>query len=264
MGEPDQRQLLREVPAPQDTGDAERDRQHRRMHDVVAERTDAGPGHVADRGEIRREEEDDEPYPAEAGLEVEHDGTGEQSEPFEPEQLARQVLEHGGHCIAGSYGQGLLLHGISRTRDGRFRVRLLAQERELLRRLPDELRDLLGEDDPSLVRLFPPAYPEDDRADEDYRGLVRGELLDGKLAALRTLQETADADRLDEKQLSAWLGALESLRLVLGTQLDVSEEIYGAPPDPHDPQAAQLALYGWLSWLQEEVVQALASALPAR
>jgi Domain of unknown function (DUF2017) len=157
-----------------------------------------------------------------------------------------------------------VLHGIARRRDGRFRVRLLAQERELLRRLPDELRDLLADDDPTLVRLFPPAYPEDERADEDYRGLVRGELLDGKLAALRTLQETADEQRLDEKQLGAWLGALESLRLVLGTQLDVTEETYVAPPDPRDPQAQQYALYGWLSWLQEEVVQALASGLPAR
>jgi hypothetical protein len=157
-----------------------------------------------------------------------------------------------------------VLHGIARSRDGRFRVRLLAQERELLRRLPDELRDLLADDDPTLVRLFPPAYPDDERADADYRGLVRSELLDGKLAALRTLQETADAQRLDEKQLGAWLGAIESLRLVLGTQLDVTEETYVAPPDPRDAQAQQYALYGWLSWLQEEVVQALASGLPAR
>ena len=51
--------------------------------------------------------------------------------------------------------------------------------------------------------------------------------------------------------------ALESLRLVLGTQLDVTEESYG-PFDPADPDAPRLALYHWLSWLQEEVVQALA------
>jgi hypothetical protein len=174
------------------------------------------------------------------------------------------VPQHGGHCIAGSYGQVLLLHGIARTRDGRFRVRLLRHERELLRRLPDELRELLADDDPSLVRLFPPAYPEDERSDADYRSLVRSELLDGKLAALRRLQATADAERLDETELGAWLGALESLRLVLGTQLDVTEETYGAPPNPRDPQAAQYALYAWLSWLQDEVVDALASTLPAR
>jgi hypothetical protein len=48
---------------------------------------------------------------------------------------------------------------------------------------------------------------------------------------------------------------------VLGTQLDVTEESYG-PLDPSDPDAPRLALYHWLSWLQEEVVQALSTTLP--
>jgi hypothetical protein len=48
---------------------------------------------------------------------------------------------------------------------------------------------------------------------------------------------------------------------VLGTQLDVTEESYG-PLDRGDPEAPRLALYHWLSWLQEEVVQALSASLP--
>ena len=67
---------------------------------------------------------------------------------------------------------------------------------------------------------------------------------------------------LDEAQLEAWLGALESLRLVLGTQLDVTEETYAAELDPDDPSAPALALYGYLSWLQEQAVEALAAGLP--
>ena len=85
--------------------------------------------------------------------------------------------------------------------------------------------------------------------------------MDGKLAALRALERTATADRLDEDELGAWLGALESLRLALGTQLDVTEDTYSRF-DPEDPHAAELAVYGWLSWLQEEVVHALATSLP--
>jgi hypothetical protein len=154
------------------------------------------------------------------------------------------------------------MHGIARTRRGDFRVRLLPRERELLRGLPGQLREQLDGGDPSLARLFPPAYPDDPSADHEYERLVGRELRDGKLAALGVLERTADAERLDEKQLGAWLGALESLRLVLGTRLDVSEEMYATPPDPYDPQAPMLALYGWLSWLQEEVVEALASTLP--
>ena len=55
---------------------------------------------------------------------------------------------------------------------------------------------------------------------------MREELLEGKLAALRIVEETADADHLTGEQLEGWLGALESLRLYLGTQLDITEEVY--------------------------------------
>jgi Domain of unknown function (DUF2017) len=152
------------------------------------------------------------------------------------------------------------MHGVARTRDGDYRVRLSDHERDLLRTLPGQLRVLIAEDDPSLLRLFPPAYADDLEADAEYRRLVRDGLVDGKLAALSELERTAAADRLDEAQLGAWLGALESLRLALGTQLDVTEDTYDAF-DPRDPRAPELALYGWLSWLQDQVVRALSAGL---
>lgn len=151
-------------------------------------------------------------------------------------------------------------HGIERTRDGTYRVRLRPEERELLAALPGQLDDALDDGDPALRRLFPPAY-EAREHEVAYRGLVGDSLLEGKRAALRALADTATADRLDEEQLSTWLGALESLRLVLGTQLDVTDASYGAFDERH-PEAPRLALYHWLSWLQEEVVLALSAALP--
>jgi len=123
------------------------------------------------------------------------------------------------------------------------------------------LKKLLQTDDPSLRRIFPPAYVDDAAANDEYRRLMREELLEGKLEALRVFEETAGADRLSEEQLEAWLGALESLRLFLGTQLDVQEEIYSRPIDPDDPDAPSLALYGYLSFLQEQVVEALSASL---
>ncbi len=117
-------------------------------------------------------------------------------------------------------------------------------------------------DDPSLRRLFPPAYPEDREADDEFRRLMRDDLLEGKLAALRVVEETAGAEHLSGEQLEGWLGALESLRLYLGTQLDISEGTFGEELDPADPAAPALALYGYLSWLQEEAVAALSANLP--
>jgi len=156
-----------------------------------------------------------------------------------------------------------VLRGIERQGDGTYRVRLSADERNVLAALPGQLRDALAEGEPTLYRLFPPAHTDDDEANAEYARLVGAGLLEGKLLALAELERTAHAETLDEEGLGAWLGALESLRLVLGTQLDVTEEMDELPID-NDPAAARLALYRWLSWLQEDVVHALSAGLPDR
>ena len=150
---------------------------------------------------------------------------------------------------------------IQRDRKGGYRLRLPAEERELLRSLPTQLREVLRTGDPSVRRLFPPAYTDDAEANDEFRRLMRDELLDGKLHALRVVEETAGADHLTGEQLEAWLGALESLRLYLGTQLDVTEETYVQELQPDDPDAPALALYAYLSWLQEQAVEALSAGL---
>ena len=150
---------------------------------------------------------------------------------------------------------------IQRDRKGGYRLRLPQEERALLASLPAQLREVMQTDDPSLRRLFPPAYADDAEADDEYRRLMREELLEGKLAALRVVEESAYAEHLTEEDLEGWLGALESLRLYLGTQLDVSEATYAEELDPDDPSAPALALYGYLSWLQEQAVEALSAGL---
>ena len=144
---------------------------------------------------------------------------------------------------------------IERTRDGRFALSLSAAERHLLRELPGELRSLLdsGSDDPSLRRLFPPAYAEDAGAEAEYRELMHADLLGKHREALTVLERTADSERLDAAEVDAWLSALNDLRLVLGTRLGVTEDLYDAEIDPTD---AELAVYLYLTWLQEQFVEA--------
>ena len=151
---------------------------------------------------------------------------------------------------------------IERTRKGELRLRLPRSERDLLRHLRAELEQLLATapGDPSLRRLFPPAY-EDEDAEEEYRRLMRDELLGGRRRALRVLEETADSDRLSTEEAQAWLTALNDLRLVLGTRLDIQEETLLHGFDPSDPRAPELALYGYLSWLQEQLVEAIGAGL---
>jgi len=150
---------------------------------------------------------------------------------------------------------------VERTADGNYRLRLSTEERELLRSLPRQLRELLGADDPSLRRLTPPAYPQDDRKEAEYRELVGGDLEAQRRRALQTMEATLDAEKLDEEQITAWLGSLNDLRLVLGTRLDVTEEMYEEGLPEQDERSPAFALYLYLGWLEEQIVAALASSL---
>jgi hypothetical protein len=147
---------------------------------------------------------------------------------------------------------------IERASDGGVLLRLSPEERALVASLAGELRAQLdaGTDEPSLRRLFPPAY-DDEQDEQAYRELAGNGLLDGRRQALELLAATAGSDRLSPEEADAWLRALNDLRLVLGTRLDVQEDAL-----LEGPQSPELALYGYLSWVQEQLVAALAPPEP--
>ncbi|MGI8807815.1 MAG: DUF2017 family protein [Acidimicrobiales bacterium] len=148
---------------------------------------------------------------------------------------------------------------------GGFDLRIPADERELLRSVGPQLREVLVRDaagaqqgeDSAVARLFPVAYPDDEDRQTEYRLLVHDELLSSHLGALAVLEETADAEHLDEDQLLAWMRALNHVRLVLGTRLDVTEEGDERPSSPRDPRAPAFAVYDYLTYLQGEIIEAL-------
>jgi hypothetical protein len=143
---------------------------------------------------------------------------------------------------------------IERASDGGVLLRFSPEERALVASLAEDLRSQLdsGRDDPSFRRLFPAAY-EDEEDERAYRELAAEELLNGRRRALELLAMTARSDRLSAEEADAWLRALNDLRLVLGTRLDVQEDAL-----LEGPQGPELALYGYLSWVQEQLVAALA------
>jgi hypothetical protein len=147
---------------------------------------------------------------------------------------------------------------LDRLPDGGVRLHLSQEERALLVGLTEDLRALLdgAPGDASLRRLFPPAY-DDDADERAYRELTGDSLLDGRREALELLARTADRERLSAEEADAWLRALNDLRLVLGTRLDVQEDTFGSEPNLNDPRGHALAVYGYLSWLQERLVEAL-------
>jgi hypothetical protein len=149
---------------------------------------------------------------------------------------------------------------IQRARDGSYRLRLAPSERELLRALTGELEHLLDTpENPELWRLFP-TVSEDAETQDEYSRLVGNDLLDGRRRALGTIRETAGRDRLTSEEAESWLTGLNALRLLLGTRLDVSED-EPLHLNPSDARAHETAVYLYLSWLQEQLVDAMARAL---
>jgi hypothetical protein len=145
----------------------------------------------------------------------------------------------------------VLRRPVKRTLSGRYRLRLSAGEREVLRTLPQQLSELLGEDSPNLRRLFPPAFEDDPKRNAEYHRLMREDLVERHRHALDTMARTVDSTELTEEELTAWLGSLNDFRLVLGTTLNVTEDDMLSEDPEH-------ALYHYLSYLEESVVTALA------
>ena len=146
---------------------------------------------------------------------------------------------------------------IERDAAGGVRLRFAEEELFLLRELLAELEPLLEDpDDPAVRRLFPPAHAEPEN-EEQYRSLVRDQLVAGRAKALVTVRDTLGKEKLNAEEAEAWLRALNDLRLVLGTRLDVSEDVDWEEIDVQEPRGRDLAVYAYLSWLQEQLIEAL-------
>ena len=160
----------------------------------------------------------------------------------------------------GDHGAGQLTPFFARKliesdKRGGYRVNLEPDERDLLRNLAPQFLELLDDpSQPALERLFPPAYsrPEHLEQQDEYRRLMQEDLVERQRQELELLATTASSEILTEDQLLAWSRALNSLRLVLGTLLDVSEE-----DEVHGPESSEHALYQWLTYLLGEVIAAL-------
>jgi len=148
----------------------------------------------------------------------------------------------------------------ARTSDAEFAIRISDEERDLLDHLVPQLRELLmstaptGNVDPMTRRLFPTAYNQDANDDDAYQELMRDRLLVSRLESLEILETTSRATTLSIEELDAWANAINQLRLVLGTRLDVGEDDEITDMDPEDPKSAPLATYHYLGHLLCEIL----------
>jgi Domain of unknown function (DUF2017) len=127
-----------------------------------------------------------------------------------------------------------------------------------------------AERDPALDRIFPTANRQDEQVAAEFRRLTEEGLRSRKsanlstaIAALAALEDQKVS--LDHEQALALLVALNDVRLVLGERLGLEddddfevleEQASGLAED--DPTVYALAVYDFLTWLQETLTHALA------
>ncbi|WP_030241706.1 MULTISPECIES: DUF2017 domain-containing protein [unclassified Streptomyces] len=154
----------------------------------------------------------------------------------------------------------------------------------------DPLAELFAEgpseppSDPVLKRLFPDAYSDPEqsatsRGEEErraysaeFRRYTENDLRAGKrdnaLAVIRSLDALASASageggavlKLSVAESQQWLGALNDLRLAIGSRLEITAEddtdlLYRLPDE--DPRKPMVMAYLWLGGLQETLVETL-------
>ncbi len=156
---------------------------------------------------------------------------------------------------------------VRREKNGLLTVSLDRGTAEVLRELPQRLRAVLQRRDFSdrvVTRLFPKAYRSEGEETE-YRRLLGEDLLRRKLEGVVLFEKTLRNWKEGILQVQVmvtpddfelWLGFVNDMRLVLGTELDIQDESWGQALDPSHPQAQDMALLHYLSWLEEELLRA--------
>lgn len=147
---------------------------------------------------------------------------------------------------------------------GEYSMHLELSDKEALIGLLDQLRDSLmnGSTDEKLKRLFPTAYHQDPKHDEEYQRLMRDDLLASRLQSLGTATSLLSRESVDDttvltaQELDEFARSINNLRLVIGTVLDISEADIDVDLDKDDPGDQRLELYGYLGWLLDWAVTA--------
>ena len=125
--------------------------------------------------------------------------------------------------------------------------------------------EIVTPDDPVLLRLLPNAYTDPEAA-SDFRRYTEPQLRGAKQKNLRLVREqlTVLVDEnlggvIEDIEADIWLKALNDLRIALSIRLEINEtsfETFELLPD-EDPQKPVYAVYFWLGWLQENLLELL-------
>ncbi len=146
---------------------------------------------------------------------------------------------------------------VASTGDGGYRLLCGQAERDVIVGICTDLRQMLQKDAETRLtwRLFPAAYTNDADQERFYQQMTRGGLVDSRIEALKRVEQTAHDEILSADDLEQWMAAINSVRLTLGTALEITNDTIKVDPD--DPNIDSWAIYEFLSYLLMSIVHSL-------
>jgi len=111
--------------------------------------------------------------------------------------------------------------------------------------------------DPISTRLFPDAYPDDPEASMEFRRFTERSLRETNVNRAKSVLADIEGQTtltLSGDQWQNWVGFLNSLRLALGTRLEVDQDTWTQERSESDPLYQIFELYNWLTWMQETLI----------
>jgi hypothetical protein len=147
---------------------------------------------------------------------------------------------------------------------GAIERRFTGSERKMIGNLANGLADTLATsedlaayEDPVLLRLLPDAAPDDPDASAEFASATRERLVAAKTEGANRVVTDLEAApggvvRLDEPTAIVWVKALGDLRIALAERVGIDNVQQASSP--------QGLVYGWLTWLQGSLVDALDAA----
>ena len=142
---------------------------------------------------------------------------------------------------------------IRRIDQGRFEIDLHPQIRQLLLDLKEMTLSHVEEGSPAAKRIYPVAYQSSPEMEMDFERLTREPLTDRHRQNLNIFESSLSKSELSEDEAHAWMGALNDIRLVLGTALDIAED--QEAPDENDPNYDGYVVYDLLTYLQGMLIE---------
>lgn len=147
---------------------------------------------------------------------------------------------------------------VERTDDGLV-LHIDDEERALIVRLLGELREIVSAqadggdalDEHVAQRLSPVVYRDDQEQEAEYQRLMSDELVASRLGAIDIVTAALGSSTpcFDDGGANAFIRAINTIRLVLGTMLGITED------DDEGDDSPEYSLYAFLSWLLDWTIR---------